>query len=309
MDGAAPAFRAAAGPPREAEAAWLADALGSTCTATVLRHQPLAWPQSQPEWLKYATSPKVRAAAQASWTQRLRVLLPDANGAPSAARREALWQRVCASGDMTLLECVPLEQLISTLESVALQSGLVERRPAGHAPPKQCLFMGAALRAAAEEIGAQFIGTGPGRGDDASRIVHRRAFRLLLMRMHQYLDVHAVLADVVTEPHHRVRRDSFERLLRERRHVHSLKPGGEVLTPYMVCGPWERKPLRLAPSAHQGPRFLQARRGRLASSSPVPLECRDQTTPCDAERRSAMPSCRMCARCVSAALRKAFGPR
>ena len=151
------------------------------------------------------------ALQQASWTLALRALLPDSNGAPSAARREVLWQRIAVQQpDGAWDEHIPLPEMQAALERVVQQSGVVERKPLGEPTSRSILFLDFALRAAAEEVG-----------------VARRTFRLLLMRMHQYLDVHAVLPEVA-EPHHRVRRESFERLLRERQHEMRLAPGGPV---------------------------------------------------------------------------------
>ena len=78
------------------------------------------------------------------------------------------------------------------------------------------LFLSAAVRAAADEAG-----------------LRRRHFRTLVMRLHQYLDVHAVLAAEVHEPHHRVKRDGFEKLLRERHHHLCTCT---ALDPAIACG-------------------------------------------------------------------------
>lgn len=190
---AAPLFSPRALPPREQSAAWLADPLGP--------HRP-AVPNWWAQWCML--SPEARVAAQAAWTHWLRVLLPDANSAPSAARREALWRSMSLGG--TSDHRIAVQDVVEQIEEVLLKSGLVERPRPGQARPRQLLFTAAALRAAATEVGS-------------GHTVHRRSFRLLLMRMHQYLDVHAVLAELCDDPQQNVRRDAFDLLLLQRCHT------------------------------------------------------------------------------------------
>ena len=145
-----------------------------------------AWPQGEPEWLKLSLSTSARQSAMQSWPDKLRVLLPDSNAAPSAARREVLWQRMALAHGYE--DELPLEILLEEIEKLLCQTGLVDRPKLGQPVSKPVLFLTAALRAAADEAGLE-----------------RRAFRILLMRMHQYLDVYAVLSDAIDEPQKRVR--------------------------------------------------------------------------------------------------------
>jgi hypothetical protein len=207
--------------PREPESAFFADS-NRPRLAIAPERCGAAWPHGgQPEWLRlYGLSATQRADVQQHhWTERLRTLLPDSNGAPSSSRREELWQRMATRQlDGSWDEQIPQEELQAELEKLVLQTGLVERRQLGAAHPKPLLFLSCALKAAAEEVGE----------------VSRRKFRLLLMRMHQYLDVHALIPEV-SEPHGKVRRELYHRLLRERAHVLKLKPRDkEMLTEYKV---------------------------------------------------------------------------
>ena len=168
--------------PREAEASYLADPMAPKLRIEEMWCAP-AWPQAEPEWLRfYKFDAAQRAAAQQAWTDRLRVLLPEASSAPSSARREALWQRMMTQQfdglDLDDADEVPLELLQAEIERVCQQAGLFERQQAGQVTGRERLFLGAGLRAACEEV------TG-------GLIAQRRSFRLILMRLHQYLDVHA----------------------------------------------------------------------------------------------------------------------
>ena len=159
--------------------------------ATLLRaHHDVAWPVWSDDRLL-------------AWTERLRHLLPDSGGAASAARRDELWQRMEGGVD-----AVAYDRLELFLLDLTLQTKLVSSHEAS-----SLLFMGAALFAAADEIG-----------------LRRASFRLLLQRMHAYLDVHTALGFAAAHPYYsRVTRESLDLLLAERRHSMRLTPGGAVL--------------------------------------------------------------------------------
>ena len=188
--------------PREPEAAFLVNPMLPRIALPKEWCRP-AWPGGEPAWLKYSLSATAKQSAMQTWPDKLRVMLPDSAAAPSAARREALWQRMAVSGGYE--EELPIDVLLEEMEKLMTQAGLVDRRQIGQPPSKPALFLAAALRAAAMDAGLE-----------------RRTFRLLLMRTHQYLDVYSILADVVQDPQARVKREHFELLLRERRHTLAL---------------------------------------------------------------------------------------
>lgn len=207
---------------REPEASFLANPLDPKLRIEESWCAP-AWPQAEPEWLRfYKLDAAHRSKMQQQWTLRLRVLLPEALSAPSAARRETLWQRMAAQQlDGEYDEQVPIDVLASEIERLCQIAGLFERQQAGQVTGRHVLFLTAALKAAADEVcGAPYA--------------QRRQFRLLLMRMHQYLDVHTLLPEIA-EPHHKVSKDLYERLLKQRRHQLKLHPTDkEEMTVYGI---------------------------------------------------------------------------
>ena len=202
--------------PREPDAAFLA----GEYTPKVALTKPWVQQPFPSGWDATKTSHKARLDAMQKWPDRLRVLLPDSNAAPSAARREALWQRMAITNGLD--DQLPVDAVIEELERLLEHEGLVERQKF-EAKSRPVLFLTAALRAAAEETESL-----------ADGMIERRTFRLLLMRMHQYLDVYTVLAEVVPEPHNKVKREHFERLLKERRHTMALKPNGPEVAAYKI---------------------------------------------------------------------------
>lgn len=188
--------------PREPEAAFLVNPMLPRIALPKEWCTP-AWPGGEPAWLKYSLSATAKQTAMQTWPDKLRVMLPDSAAAPSAARREAVWQRMAVSSGYE--EELPLDVMLGEMEKLITQAGLVDRRQIGQPPSKPALFLAAALRAAAMDAGLE-----------------RRTFRLFLMRTHQYLDVYSILSDVVQEPQARLKREHFERLLRERRHSLAL---------------------------------------------------------------------------------------
>ena len=253
-----------------------------------------AWPQRLPEAVYYLGVPPARAHADHAHPDdrpalmRLRVLLPDSNGAPSAARRDELCTRFF-SGQPTC----GVEQLYDRMATACVRAGLCEQQShPSVAPPRLLMFLKAAVLAAAEVVHDSTVRQRPpasrheepsgrpaaddltaeesaegGSGDDVDAVavaspsvVARSCFRLLVQRIHQYLEVYAALHDEVSEPHARVTRSQVRAALlhawqspcmaehassRERtlsrpravqfgllvhhlRHVYSLKPGGKV---------------------------------------------------------------------------------
>ena len=138
------------------------------------------------------TLPK-RAGDGKHWSVQLRVLLPDGGGAACVARRDALWQQLGGGGEF--IPAADCESFFFNFYEFVIRAGL-----GGEA--KRLQFFGAALRASAEMVG-----------------LDRGAFRYFIMRMHQYLDVHAVL-ESCDDPHlSMVGFDDFVHLLCARGHT------------------------------------------------------------------------------------------
>ena len=103
------------------------------------------------------------------------------------------------------------ETLELFLLNLVLNSAII---PTSLASSGQLLFLGAGLYAASDEVG-----------------LAKASFRLLLQRMHAYLDVHTALSMECVHPYFsRVTIEALLRLLHERRHSMRLVPGGKVLT-------------------------------------------------------------------------------
>jgi hypothetical protein len=195
-------------------------------------------------------SPRPRANVHGkppSWQATLRLLLPESCGAPSAAARERVWQRVVSNNKRSKV-LANFEDLLAYILLLCRQQGIIGEgggggwsaasSPGGANTPSD----GKASRADSPVTvadGASFGGGGPVKIEQFVRVglevaadmagLERRAFRLLLMRFHQFLDVTTVLHRV-RDPMQSVRFNDFERLLRERPHVLSLRQSGKVYT-------------------------------------------------------------------------------
>ena len=141
--------------PREAESAFVASDLGPRVAA-----------DARPIW---AGSSAKKAS---SWTQKLRVLIPDSLGAHAASRREFMWQRFSRGGadTETGADTLAVNALVDGIHRIAAQAGMLNPvtdaslldYPGGPEPWKVMgltpqrgreLFLITGVRAAAEFVG------------------------------------------------------------------------------------------------------------------------------------------------------------
>lgn len=212
-------------PCREPEAAWSA---GPQLIRETKGWATPSWPLRTPEavWLgavprkarptsNASSGDAEKIAAETSAMMRLRVVLPDSHAAPSSARRDELWHKLSGGSDVA-----PVDELFGAFSIAMQRAGIVEPQQPDAPQPKRLLFLRAAIHSVADECGLV----------EEGRAFHRSRFRLLIQRVHQYLDAYAVLADQVFEPNSKVTYELFERLLAERRHEHALRTGGKPMT-------------------------------------------------------------------------------
>jgi len=219
-------------PTKEPESAWTVGSRPTREEKNWISSIGTAWPQGAPEALWLHAVPKATrpasgdeaVRAESAAMLRLRVLLPDSHAAPSAARREELWQRLSGGRD-----AVDVADIFNAFASFARGAGLIEIVPEDEPSPKRLIFLRAAVYAAADECGLEEEGP-PSPGGTLFKTFHRSRFRVLVQRMHQYLESYAVLADEIYEPGGRVNLHNFERLLTSVRHELALRHRGPTLT-------------------------------------------------------------------------------
>ena len=165
-----------------------------------------------------------------SWTARLRTLLPDSSGALAAAQREELWARV--TRQQYNATTVEFHDFRDYLENLVVNAGLAPPVPA--LEPQRLQFLAAGLHAAVAMVGG---------------MISRQRLRVILMRLHQYLDVYALLnTQIPAGPRSTISREAFGLLLSARQHTLSLQPGGPLVPPKpplssvdcifkAICGP------------------------------------------------------------------------
>ena len=214
-------------PTKEPESAWAVGLRPTREEKNWISSRGTAWPQGTPEALWLHAVPKAVGAESAAML-RLRVLLPDSHAAPSAARREELWQRLSGGRD-----AVDVADIFNAFASFARGAGLIEIVPEDEPSPKRLIFLRAAVYAAADECGLEEEGP-PSPGGTLFKTFQRSRFRVLIQRMHQYLEAYAVLADEIYEPGGRVNLHNFERLLTSVRHELALRHRGPTLTPLQL---------------------------------------------------------------------------